>query len=76
MLRASGPVSSVTYLRETLAPFSILAFVELRLPPLISHKETAPSSPRRRLYEPEAGSRVRKTLLPLFIKRLRQKCSN
>ncbi|MCD6305142.1 MAG: hypothetical protein J7M32_02495 [Deltaproteobacteria bacterium] len=26
-----------------LAPFGILDFVELRLPPLISHKETAPS---------------------------------
>jgi len=33
-------------------------------------EETAPSSPRRRLYEPEAGSRVRKTLLPRVIELL------
>ena len=30
-----------------LAPFGIPDFVELRLPPLISHKETAPSRQSR-----------------------------
>gem|GEM_PF-1744247 len=46
-LRASGLVSSVTYLRGTPAPLCILDFVELRLPPLISHEETAPSRQSR-----------------------------
>jgi|GEM_PF-6061502 len=55
-----------------LAPFSILDFVELRPPPLISHEETAPSSPRCRLYKPEPGSHVRKSLLPRVIELLRK----
>ncbi|MCD6305318.1 MAG: hypothetical protein J7M32_03405, partial [Deltaproteobacteria bacterium] len=33
-------------------PFGILAFVELRLPPLISHKETAPSRQSRQKNPP------------------------
>jgi len=33
-------------------PCSILAFVELRLPPLISHKETAPSRQSRQKNRP------------------------
>jgi len=33
-------------------PFGILAFVELRLPPLISHKETVPSRQSRQKKPP------------------------
>ncbi|MCD6306600.1 MAG: hypothetical protein J7M32_09990 [Deltaproteobacteria bacterium] len=42
----------MTYLRGTFAPFGIPAFVELRLPPLISHKETAPSRQSRQKNPP------------------------
>ena len=73
-----------------LAPFGILAIVELRLPPLISHETGDPSegwgvrAKRGQTGDPSEGwglsrakrvkkrrrppgSRVRKTLLPLFI---------
>ena len=38
-----------------LAPFGIPDFVELRLPPLISHKETAPSRQSRQKNPPAPG---------------------
>ncbi|MCD6306113.1 MAG: hypothetical protein J7M32_07485 [Deltaproteobacteria bacterium] len=65
----------MTYLRGALVPCSILDFVELRLLLLISQETRNPPEGwglnRAKKRRGLPGSRVRKTLLPLFIELLR-----
>ena len=72
-LRWQKEVTWVTRQWRAGLPFGILAFVELRLPPQISHETGDPSegwgvrAQRAKKRRCPPGSRVRKTLLPLFI---------
>ena len=75
-LRWQKEVTWVTRQWRAGLPFGILAFVELRLPPQITHETGDPSegwgvrAKRAKKRRRPPGSRVRKTLLPPFIELL------